>query len=315
MARFPKRSGGTAAFDAIKPDPDRVGGVAEAPFVRLPHPASVFATRAERLAALGPGHPLEAYLRFLSLIVSAQHAAQAALPPPRPPDADQVAQRVRHTMPALSADLLRDDPSFGETLNWLLANVAVKEAPAEARAARERLAARDAAGRLTLAADVFEAAYPADRLGETLYVAAAVQTYFTRQAAMLDPARLQAVADGVCPVCGGAPVASLVVGWTQASKARYLCCSLCSALWNYVRIKCACCGSTEGISYHTVEGGSPNVAAETCGACRSYLKHLHQHEDPSLEPFADDVASYGLDVLLREEEWRRGGVNPLFVVG
>jgi FdhE protein len=33
-----------------------------------------------------------------------------------------------------------------------------------------------------------------------------------------------------------------------------------------------------------------------------------------LEPFADDVATVGLDMLLTEEGWKRGGQNP-FLLG
>ena len=311
MARFPRRSRDIAAFDAIAPDPDKVGGIAEAPFVRLPDPATVFAARARRLLELAPGNLLEPYLMFLGRIVEAQHVVQSALPSPHPSDGVGV---VHGTSP-LSSNLLREDPAFAATLQCLLDNVPVRDAPVEALEARSRLVELDAMERLVLAVGVVDAAYAVDRLGETLYIAAAVQVYFTRQAALLDATAVHAVADGVCPACGGAPVASLVVGWTQASKARYLCCSICSTLWNYVRIKCTSCGSTDGMSYYSIEDGSGNVAAETCTTCHSYLKHLHQHGDPLLEPFADDVASYGLDLMVREQEFRRSGINPLFVTG
>jgi FdhE protein len=44
------------------------------------------------------------------------------------------------------------------------------------------------------------------------------------------------------------------------------------------------------------------------------VKILHQHKNPQLEPVADDVASLGLDILLRETGYRRGAVNP-FLLG
>ena len=44
------------------------------------------------------------------------------------------------------------------------------------------------------------------------------------------------------------------------------------------------------------------------------MKILHQQKDPAIEPVADDVASLGLDLLVREMGYRRGGVNP-FLVG
>ena len=44
------------------------------------------------------------------------------------------------------------------------------------------------------------------------------------------------------------------------------------------------------------------------------MKILQQHKDPSLDPVADDVATLALDLLLRESDYRRGGVNP-FLLG
>jgi FdhE protein len=303
-----ERPGRTASFAALQADPDKVGGVAAAPFVRLADPATTFLKRSQRFAALAPDHPLEAYLLFLSRVAAAQHAAQSVLPPPRPLDADRL-----HAVPQLSPDLLDED--FLATLDWLLTRLDGETAPRAAQEARSRLVASSTADRLALARDVFDAAYAADLLGETLYVASALQVYLTRQAARFDATVLQPGTDGVCPACGGAPVASLVVGWTQASKSRYLCCSLCGTLWNYVRIKCTACGSTEGITYYTAEDGWKNIAAETCSACRNYLKHLHQHQDPQFEPFADDVASFGLDLLMRKEAFGRSGLNPFLIIG
>jgi FdhE protein len=44
------------------------------------------------------------------------------------------------------------------------------------------------------------------------------------------------------------------------------------------------------------------------------VKILYQVKDPTLEPLADDVATLGLDMLLVEEGWKRGGQNP-FLLG
>ena len=44
------------------------------------------------------------------------------------------------------------------------------------------------------------------------------------------------------------------------------------------------------------------------------MKLLQQQKNPSLEPVADDVATLGLDILLRETGYRRGAVNP-FLLG
>ena len=67
-----------------------------------------------------------------------------------------------------------------------------------------------------------------------------------------------------------------------------------------MRIKCTLCGSTKGIAYQEIEGHGDTIKAETCDSCRGYVKVLHQHKDPALEPIADDIASLGLDLLVRE---------------
>ena len=298
-----------------KGDYTTLGEASEPAFVRLPKPETMFAARAARLSALVEANPLGPYLAFLSRLVSVQHAAQAALPPVPALPEPRLMQRLQHAMPPLSADVLAEGGSFAAALDWISRHAALADAPAEAEQARARLEAMSLPERLALAEAVFEAAYPAERLGESLYVAAALQVHLARHAARLEARRLGPVGDGVCPACGRAPVASVVVDWAGANRARYCCCSLCATMWNYTRIKCTSCGGTGGIAYYAVGEATAEVAAETCESCGIYAKHLHQHENPQLEPFADDIASFGLDVLVREKGFRRGVLNPLMVVG
>jgi FdhE protein len=56
------------------------------------------------------------------------------------------------------------------------------------------------------------------------------------------------------------------------------------------------------------------VKAETCKSCHGYLKILQQHKDPAVDIIADDVATLGLDLLVREGGYRRGSFNP-FLIG
>src|SRR5204863_2443047 len=84
---------------------------------------------------------------------------------------------------------------------------------------------------------------------------------------------------------------------------------LCGTLWNYVRVKCTLCASTKGIAYQEIDVGAGNVKAETCTSCHGYLKVLQQTKDPDVDIIADDVASLGLDLLVREAGFRRGGVT------
>ena len=109
-------------------------------------------------------------------------------------------------------------------------------------------------------------------------------------------------------------MASVIVDWEGARGTRYCVCSLCGTLWNYVRVKCTLCGSTKSIAFKEIEGGRRPVKAETCGECRGYVRCSTGSRHPELDPVADDVASLGLDVLVRETGFRRGAVNP-FLIG
>ena len=70
------------------------------------------------------------------------------------------------------------------------------------------------------------------------------------------------------------------------------------------------CGTTKGIGYQGVEGGPDSVKAETCTECGTYAKIVYQIRDAAAEPVADDVASLGLDLLMREGPFRRSSYNP-----
>ncbi|KIU36619.1 formate dehydrogenase [Methylobacterium radiotolerans] len=298
----------------MKPDPDKIGISGSVPFVRLPDPAGLFADRAARLVEAAPGHPLEAYLRFVAEVARAQSVIQARFPAPAVPDAADQALRSEHGMPPLSRHSLEADPDLDASLLALLAELDLSTAPEASAAARDALRAASREDRLDLAVQVFEGALPVDRIAECVFVSAALQVRLAEQAARLDTKTLKPVADGVCPCCGGAPVASVIVSWTPADKARYLSCSLCGTYWNHVRIRCTACGDGEGVSYYGLDEVSKDVQVETCTTCHSYIKHLHQHRAPALDPVADDIASYGLDLKIAEDGFRRAGLNLLFVI-
>ena len=205
-------------------------------------------------------------------------------------------------------------PRSRSTLAALFDAAADIEKPPAASEALARVRTADRAARDAMLRDVLADSIPAEALAEHVYVAAALQVHFARLAARLDADALVPVGDGVCPSCGGPPVSTMVVGWRGAHGSRFCACALCGTLWHYVRIKCVLCGSTKGIGYQEVEGGAGTVKAETCDNCHGYVKVLYQTKDPDLEPLADDVASLGLDLLMREGGYRRGSFNP-FLIG
>lgn len=299
---------------AVQP-PGTIGQIAKPQFAVPPNPAELFRRRADRLAALSAQSALAPYLRFLAHVSDGQHAIQVGLPAANPPSADGAAAARTHGMPAFSHALLKPDEIVDETLDRLVRWLPDGPLPKTAVEATEslRTAATDRRRAWTLAVLQDADSSPSD-IPRTGIIAAALQLHFARLAASLDPESLTHVADAACPVCGSAPMTSAVVGWPNAFNTRYCACSLCGTLWNVVRVKCLYCGATDGITYRMIEEQPETIKAESCNSCQSYIKVLYQTADPELDPFADDVASLSLDILMRQNNWRRRGQN-VFLAG
>jgi FdhE protein len=298
-----------------RPDPGVIGRALPPPFARLPEPEPLFSRRAARFEALaGAGHGLGPYLGFLAGLARAQVSVLPGLPAPALPEPGRTAMAVEHAMPPLDRAALGQDDAAIVTLAAFFDAAAALPMPGEAAEALGRLRRGGQDRWSGPVAAVLAEAVPTDRLAEHAFVAAGLQVHATRAAARLHVSSLRRVGQGLCPVCGGAPVASLVVGWPGAENARYCACWLCGTLWNEVRVKCVSCGSTAGISFLDVEGSDGRTKAECCEACHSYLKCLYDVRFPDCEAIADDVGSLDLDLLLREQPYERAGFNP-FLLG
>ncbi|MFA6265560.1 MAG: formate dehydrogenase accessory protein FdhE [Pseudolabrys sp.] len=303
----------SGSVGAPRHEPIPIGQIAEPPFVRLPDPTTLFALRAHRFHSLATEHQLGPYLHFLGQLSGIQHNVQEGLADPDMPSGDALKRAREHAMPPLDRGTFTADIAFDTTLDRLFAEAKAMEMPDPARAALERAGTTDAGQRAAMVVAVLSDTVPVEALADHLFVAAALQVHFARMAARLEPKSLVPVGDGVCPACGGPPVASLVVGWEGAHNTRFCVCSLCATSWNYVRVKCTLCGETGGISYQHVEHDK-QVRAETCDKCHSYVKIMQQVANPALDPVADDVATLALDLLVRDLGYRRGGINP-FMLG
>ncbi|WP_414475119.1 formate dehydrogenase accessory protein FdhE [Microvirga sp. M2] len=299
---------------SIEPNPASIGRVPAPPFVRLPDPRVLFEARRLRLESLAPSSELAPYLRFVAGISAAQNRIQDDLPEPDLPSAEILGRAHEFGMPPLDRSRVERDEVLGETLERLFDAVTSLAKPPEAQSALETIKAASPDRLGEIIHGVLTDSISADALAEHVYVAAGLQVHFARLAAKLDKNRLVRIGDGACPCCGGPPTTSLIVGWIEAEGTRYCSCSLCGTLWNVVRVKCVLCSSTKGVGYQEVDGGPGTIKAECCDNCRGYVKILHQQKDAALDPVADDIASMGLDLLLRDGEFRRGGFNP-FLLG
>ena len=298
----------------IEPDPSIIGSIAKPPFAKLPDPARLFADRAARFRAVASGHQLEAYLKLLAGISQAQSDLQQGLPEPELPTAEVLARAKQHKMPPLDRSTFNSDNAFDETFERLIDRAELLEMPAEAKAALGRVKSAGRDMRNMMLHNVLADAIPFEAIAEHVFVAAALQVHFVRLASKLDPESLEDLGHGICPGCGGAPATTMIVGWAGADGTRFCACSLCGTLWNYIRVHCTLCGSNKKIQYQEVEGTGGQIKAEICEDCRGYVKMLYQQKNREFEPIADDVASLGLDLMVQELGFRRGGVNP-FLIG
>ncbi|CAM3049916.1 FdhE protein [Paracoccus aminovorans] len=298
---------------SLKPDPSMIGGVAKVPLARLPNPQAIFDTRAARFDFLA-GHSanLAPYLRFLAAICRAQAELARALSGPAPLAAERIEQARAARMPPLDRNDWRD--TLPEAMDRLLEKLQAVEMPQPARLALDALGAAEPSDREWVMGNVLTDTIPADSVAPHLFAAAALQVVACLSAATLPVDKLVPIRPGICPACGGRPIASLVTENIGAEGARYCACATCQTLWNEVRVKCTCCGSTKGITYRSVEVEDATIKAECCRECGKWVKILYQSKNPTLEVVADDVASLGLDLMMRDTEWQRGGFNP-FLTG
>lgn len=295
-------------------DMTAIGEVRTPPFARVPDPVRLFERCAARFRQLSGPDGIGPYLGFLAGIAAQQQALAETLPEPDAMDEAVLDRAVAHGMPPLDRNAFKADPAFLSLSEHLFGALETVEKPAAAKEALRAVREGGAARMGAIVSDLMADAVPADSMAAYAFVAAALQLHFVRAASTLPERRLKSVGDGACPACGGPPVSSLIVGWPHAGGSRFCSCALCGTLWHHVRIKCAICSSTKGIRYQEIEDGPGTIKAETCDECGCYVKVFNQQKDPSLNPFADDVGSLGVDLLMRETKFRRGAFNP-FLLG
>jgi FdhE protein len=295
---------------------EATGGVKAPEPLILPDPATRFARMAARLLDLSSGHPMEDWLVFLARLAEVQHHVATTLGPRAELRQAAIDQAVAARFPPLAADTHRRNPIWRSGLVSMLDRFADQAIPPRAQDAIVRLRACDD-GAIEAFADgfLFEGLDSVDA-GAALYVAAALQVYFTCTAAALPAASLRLLPQrGLCPCCGSTPIAGVITASGHTPGSRYLYCSLCSTAWNHVRAVCITCGDSRTVSQRGIEGDNGAAKAETCDACHTYAKMLYQLRDTKLNPFADDLATLGLDLMVAESGWSRHAANPWLLVG
>jgi FdhE protein len=283
------------------------------PRVRLPQRAGLFTARAQRLRALATDNRLiRDYLLLMAELADAQHEALSQLSrpliTPLPPANDVSVQAMRTG----AAQWSRRDPEWRGVLEFLLSRLETTrelEGPVAAACARLRGLDSESLERET---DLLVTAdYEAFDNQSAPFIAAALQVIWADAASRLTPGQVPYPdTPGVCPVCGTHALASIVRIGGAYEGYRYLACGLCATEAHVVRVKCTHCDSTRGVSYQMIEGHPGWAKAESCDECHTYRKIFYQSKELGVEPFADDLATLALDLLMNEDGYLRAAPHP-----
>ena len=277
--------------------------------ILLPKPERLFRQRARRLrdlAATVPG--LSGYLLLMAELAERQAEFMDA-----PASSRSIAAGLQVGAEDDPADALRSSPALTAILKALVQDF---EAPSAA--------VKQALARIAEASDADVETWVSElRMGQPIpedsavlpFVAAALQielVFWAAERSAENPG--DSTEPGLCPVCHGWPVASVLRTVGDTPGLRYLHCGFCASEWPYPRIQCIRCGSGEHIAYHGIEGADPAIQAETCDACHVYLKRIDRDKSPGADPLADDLATLAIDLLLNEQGYQRIGFNPLLII-
>lgn len=136
-----------------------------------------------------------------------------------------------------------------------------------------------------------------DRLAD-MAVGFALVPYLQRAAeAILPRLDLSFWKQGYCPVCGGVPNFSLL---EEETGARKLMCSRCASLWEYARIGCPFCGTTEAQPYYGSDDGLHRLYV--CSKCKRYLKAVDlRRATRVIHPVVERLLTVGMDLAAQQE--------------
>lgn len=293
-----------------EPNPAMIGGVPSAPLVFLPKPAKLFSDRATRLEVLAKDHPAAPFLTFMAALARLQARLVQDLPPVDPVPADRADLARASRMPPIDRNPLAEDAALHGVLDAVLTAAADLDMPEAARLALSAVTAAGREDRVWLLSNALSGEIPEDSIAPHMFAVAATQVHLARLAATLDAVKLVPIRTGICPGCGGRPATSMVTGAPGLENVRYAHCAHCAMQWNEVRVKCLCCGSNAAISYRSAGDEDAVIKAEVCSDCDRWVKILYQSRNPSLDAVADDLGSLGLDLMMKDTRFRRGGANP-----
>ncbi|KGQ69579.1 formate dehydrogenase [Chelonobacter oris] len=281
-----------------------------APPLLFANPKNLYRRRAARLRKLAENNPLQAYLRFCANIADIQlELLQTA-----PISADSRLSAVKDNAALLSQKPLhwknwQRDPVWIDLLKQLLQRLK-PHANDTILATIDRLEKASANELNALADQLLQSNHLPEHSDQAVFLWAALSLYWVQLVQQIPHHAKTELGENrqFCPVCGSAPVASLIhIG--EAQGTRYLHCSLCESEWHMVRVKCSNCEQGGKLHYWALDSQNA-VKSESCDDCQSYLKVLYQDKDPEVEAVADDLASFFLDDEMEKLGYAKSAVNP-----
>ncbi|WP_101775835.1 formate dehydrogenase accessory protein FdhE [Pasteurella oralis] len=282
-----------------------------APALLFANPKNLYQRRAERFTTFAKAHPLADYLTFASLVSEAQLAVLKNHPitPDSRLSENNISAELLATQP-LHFKRWQRDPVWLTLLTALLNEIKPK-ANNNILTTIEWLEKASATELNQLADHLLAQEFSRVSSDKAVFIWAALSLYWLQLVQQIPHSSHKESNENlhVCPVCGSAPVAS-VIHFGAEQGLRYLHCALCESEWNMVRAKCTNCDQTGKLDYWSLDSEVAAVKAESCGDCHSYLKALYQEHDPKVEAVADDLATLFLDVEMEEKGFQRSGLNP-----
>jgi FdhE protein len=109
---------------------------------------------------------------------------------------------------------------------------------------------------------------------------------------------------GYCPICGSAPILSILEG----QGARSLICSFCWHPWPVKRVYCPFCDNSDDKSLqYLFSEEEKDWRVDLCSNCNKYLKTIDTRQvDRLIYPPLEQVATLHLDIKAREEGFEPG---------
>lgn len=274
------------------------------PPVLFANPKNLYQHRAKRLRELAKDHPLADYLLFAADVVESQLSVFEKNPLEK-----QHFNNLDELEP-LNTKTFKRSSIWIEYLKEILHSIKPK-ANEQVLATIENLEKASDKELEEMASHLLSQEFNLVSTDKAVFIWAALSLYWLQLAQQIPHNSRQEGTDNLyyCPVCGSAPVSSVVhIGTSQGL--RYLHCNLCESEWNLVRAQCTNCNEHKNLEMWSLNEELALVRAETCGDCQSYLKIMFQEKDPNVEAVADDLASIFLDIEMEEKGFARSGLNP-----